>query len=148
MRQSESLIDRADVGDTIANVDDDAGHKTCDKNEKTKQLTDEFTNLRVQRTLSVERQDGLDGNVRRVEFVLFKHHFKHLLAIVNGIEGRLGEQNSAVGGVNLQLVVEGVVPNVAHVLPIAHNACRKRVSGYALNVAVITAKKIVPFSIG
>ena len=81
---------------------------------------------RVQRTLSVERQDGLDGNVRRVEFVLFKHHFEHLLAIVNWIEGRLGEQNSAVGGINLQLVVEGVVPNVAHVFPIAHNACRKR----------------------
>ena len=46
-----------------------------------------------------------------------------LLPVPRGVHGRLGEEHLALGGVDVELVgPEGVVPDVAHVVPVAHHA--------------------------
>ncbi|KAI3478475.1 hypothetical protein L1887_59529 [Cichorium endivia] len=73
-------------------------------------------------TLGIERKHGLDGDVDAVKAVLFKHDLAHLLAVLLGIHGRLGEQDLAPLRIDAQLLVESVVPHVAHVAEILDDA--------------------------
>ena len=46
-------------------------------------------------------------------------HLDHLLAVLDGIHGRLRQQHFALARVNVHLLrAEGVVPHVAHVVPV------------------------------
>ena len=46
----------------------------------------------------------------------------HLLPVGLGVERRLSEQDGMLLGGNTQLVVEGVVPDLLHVVPVGHDA--------------------------
>jgi len=72
--------------------------------------------------LCVQRQHGLDGNVDTAEAVAVKHDLAHLLPVLEGVHGRLGQQDLTACGVDLHLLVEGVVPQVLHVVPLLDDA--------------------------
>jgi hypothetical protein len=85
--------------------------------------------------LRVESQNGLDGDVDGLEVVFLEHNLEHLFAV--GLRGEdlkkkgggdfriqrgLGEEDLAIGRVDFEALGEGVVPKVAHVLPVADDA--------------------------
>ena len=96
VRQSITFVDGNCVGDTITGVEHDTGGTSG----------------------SVEGEDGLDGNVhgRRVESL--EHDLGHLFPVGLGIEGSLGQENWVFLRGDTQLVVEGVVPDLLHIVPV------------------------------
>jgi hypothetical protein len=50
------------------------------------------------------------------------HDLGHLLAVGLGVERGLGEQHGVLLGGDAELVVEGVVPDLLHVVPVGHDA--------------------------
>ncbi|KFO65376.1 hypothetical protein N302_08443, partial [Corvus brachyrhynchos] len=98
--QSVTLVDGHGVGDTVPGVH----YNPCGT------------------AGGVEGQHGLDGHVhgRRVEGL--KHDLRHLLPVGLGVEGGLGEQHRVLLGRHAQLVVEGVVPDLLHVVPVGDDA--------------------------
>jgi hypothetical protein len=50
------------------------------------------------------------------------HDLGHLLAVGLGVEGGLSEQHGVLLGGHAELVVEGVVPDLLHVVPVGHDA--------------------------
>ena len=100
MVEHSALVDGDDVRDSVSAIDNDARRKT----------------------LGIEGEDGLDGDIDTAKVVPLKHDFGHLLSIAEGVHGWLSEEDLAARGINLHLVVEGVVPDVLHVVPALYNA--------------------------
>ncbi|KFV63751.1 hypothetical protein N307_15393, partial [Dryobates pubescens] len=98
--QSVAFVDGHGVGDTVPRVHDDASGAAR----------------------GVEGQHSLDGHVHRWGVEGLKHDLGHLLPVSLGVQGGLGEQNGVLLWGNTQLVVEGVVPNLLHVIPVGDNA--------------------------
>jgi len=94
--KSETLVDGDNVGDTIAGVKHDTSGTTR----------------------SVQRQDGLDGNVECRSVERLEDDLGHLLTVGLGVDGSLGEQDGVLLGGNTQLVVEGVMPDLLHIVPV------------------------------
>ena len=69
-------------------------------------------------TLGIEGQDGLDGDIDALEAILLKHALDHLFPVGLGVHGRLSQHDLGVPGVNFELLVEGVIPQVTHVRPV------------------------------
>lgn len=98
--QTNSLVDGNDVRDSISRIEDDSVHET----------------------LGIKGQDGLDGNVDRLEAVLLEHDLQHLLAVLTRVQRGLSQQDLRVAGVDAQLLRESVVPDVVHVLEVLDNS--------------------------
>src|SRR3990167_8779034 len=98
--QSVALVDGHGVRDTIAGIQDNTSGTAR----------------------GVQREHGLDGDVhgRRVEGL--EHDLSHLLAVGLGVEGRLGQEDGVLLGGHAELVVEGVVPDLLHVVPVGHDS--------------------------
>ncbi|TRY75422.1 hypothetical protein TCAL_16795 [Tigriopus californicus] len=98
--QSVTLIDGHGVGHTIAGVHHDTGGTTG----------------------GVQREHGLDGHVHGGHVEGLEHDLRHLLAIGLGVEGSLGQEDGLLLGGHTQLVVEGVMPDLLHVVPVGDDA--------------------------
>ncbi|KAE9412064.1 hypothetical protein Angca_000822, partial [Angiostrongylus cantonensis] len=70
----------------------------------------------------VQREHGLDGDVHGGRVEGLEHDLSHLLAVGLGVEGGLSEEDGVLLGGNAELVVEGVVPDLLHVVPVGHDA--------------------------
>ncbi|BAT18306.1 Os12g0640950, partial [Oryza sativa Japonica Group] len=70
----------------------------------------------------VEGEDGLDGDVHGGGVEGLEHDLGHLLAVGLGVEGGLRQQHRVLLGGNAELVVEGVVPYLLHVVPVVDDA--------------------------
>ncbi|GIX62265.1 fumarate reductase [Babesia caballi] len=105
VRQGVTLVDGDGVGDTVAGVEHDTGRTTG----------------------GVQRQHGLDGHVHGGHVVGLEHDGGHLLTVGLGVHRGLGQENGVLLGCNAQLVVEGVVPDLLHVLPVGHDTVLNRV---------------------
>ena len=70
----------------------------------------------------VEGEHRLDGDVHRRDVEGLEHDLAHLLAVRLGVERRLGEEDRVLLGGDAELVVEGVVPDLLHVVPVGHDA--------------------------
>ncbi|KFR15258.1 hypothetical protein N306_02281, partial [Opisthocomus hoazin] len=113
--QGVALIDGHGVGDTVPGVHNNAGGAAG----------------------GVQRQHGLDGHVHGRGVEGLKHdlrsvaggrgYLRHLLAVGLGVEGGLGQQDGVLLGGHTQLVVEGVVPDLLHVIPVGDDAVLDRV---------------------
>ena len=103
--KEQYLIHRHNVGYTITRVNDDTS----------------------QQTLGIQGQYGLNGDVDALETVGLEHGLNHLLSVLLGVHGGLGQKNLAALGVDLHLLKEGVVPNVEGVLPVSYNTVIQRV---------------------
>merc|ERR1712112_226835 len=98
--KSVTLIDWDGVGDTISDVEDEAGGTTgC-----------------------VDGEDGLDAHVGGGGVEGLEDDLDELLAVALGVEGSLGVEMGRLVGGDAELVVEGVVPDLLHIIPVGDNA--------------------------
>ena len=95
----KSLVDGHHVGDTITGIQDN----TCGT------------------TGSVKGEDGLDGDVEGGGVEGFENDLGHLLSVGLGVDGRLGQEHGVLFGGDSELVVESVMPDLLHVVPVCDN---------------------------
>mmetsp|Transcript_88217 Transcript_88217/g.254421 ORF Transcript_88217/g.254421 Transcript_88217/m.254421 type:complete len:402 (+) Transcript_88217:395-1600(+) len=100
VRQRVAFIDGNDVGDAVAGVHHDP--------------------RRAAR--GVQGEDGLNGDVHRGHVKGLEHVLADLLPVGFRIQGRLGEQDRVLLRADPQLIEEGVVPDLFHVIPVGHDA--------------------------
>merc|ERR1712156_1050068 len=100
MGESITFIDGDIVGDTITGVHDHTGGTTG----------------------GIEGEDGLDGNIHGGHVEGLKHDLGHLLTVSLGVEGSLSEEDGLFLRGDTELVVEGVVPDLLHVIPVGDDS--------------------------
>merc|ERR1711889_45560 len=98
--KSITLVDGDGVGDTIAGVHDDTGGTAG----------------------GVQGEDGLDGDIHGGHVEGLEHDLGHLFPVGLGVEGSLSQEDGLLLGGNTELVVEGVVPDLLHVVPVGDDA--------------------------
>merc|ERR1711988_622248 len=98
--ESVTLIDGNIVGDTIAGVHDHTGGTTG----------------------GIEGEDGLDGNIHGGHVEGLEHDLSHLLTVSLRVEGSLSEEDGLFLGGNTEFIVEGVVPDLLHVIPVGDDS--------------------------
>merc|ERR1712213_15014 len=105
MGKSITLVDGDGVGDAVTGVHHNSGGTAG----------------------SIQGEHSLDGDVhgRRVEGL--KHDLGHLLPVGLGVEGSLSEEDGLLLGGNAELVEEGVMPDLLHVVPVGDDAMLNRV---------------------
>ena len=96
MGEGETFVDGDCVGDTVTRIQDDTGGTTR----------------------SVEGQDGLNCDVESRGVKSLEHDLGHLFTVGLGVEGGLSEQYGVLLGSNTKFVIEGVMPDLLHVIPI------------------------------
>jgi len=69
-------------------------------------------------TLGVKSQNGLNCNVDTAESISIKHNLAHLLPVLKGVHGRLCQENLLALSIDLELLMEGVIPEMLHVVPL------------------------------
>merc|ERR1711892_24445 len=95
MGKSITFIDWDTVGDTISRIHDDTGGTSR----------------------SVEGEDSLDGNIHSGHVEGLKHDLGHLLTVSLRVEGSLSQEDGLFLWGNTELIVEGVVPDLLHIIP-------------------------------
>lgn len=99
VRQGETFVDGHDVGDTVTGVEHDTGGTTG----------------------GIKGQNGLDGDVEGGGVEGLEDNLRHLLTVGLGVDGGLSQQDRVLLRGDTQLVVEGVVPDLLHVVPVGHD---------------------------
>merc|ERR1719311_1632654 len=100
MGQSIAFIDGHSVANTITRVHDNArGATRC-----------------------VEGQHSLDGNIHGGGIEGLEHDLSHSLTIGLWVQWCLGKEDRMLFRCHTKLVVEGVVPNLLHIIPVGDNS--------------------------
>jgi hypothetical protein len=99
MGKSVSLVDRDGMGHTVAGVHHDTGGTAR----------------------GVQREHSLDGDVHGRGVEGLEHDLGHLLAVGLRVERGLSEEDGVLLRGDTQLVVEGVMPDLLHVIPVGDN---------------------------
>merc|ERR1712243_498423 len=100
MGEGITFIDGDTVGDTISRVHDNTSGTAR----------------------GIEGEDSLDGDVHGGHVEGFEHDLGHLLTVGLGVEGSLSQEDGLLLGGNTELVVEGVVPDLLHVIPVGDDS--------------------------
>merc|ERR1712045_429533 len=98
--ENVTLVDGDTVGDTVTGVHDDTGGTAR----------------------GVQGEHGLDGDVHGGHVEGLEHDLGHLLTVGLGVEGSLGQEDGLLLGGDTELVVEGVVPDLLHVIPVGDDS--------------------------
>merc|ERR1711870_41679 len=96
MGKSITFIDGYVVGDTITRVHDHTGGTTG----------------------GIEGKDSLDGNIHGGHVEGLEHDLSHLLTVSLGVEGSLSKEDGLLLGGNTEFIVEGVMPDLLHIIPV------------------------------
>merc|ERR1712002_804266 len=88
------------MGDTIARVHDDTGGTTR----------------------GVEGENSLDGDIHGGHVEGLEHDLGHLLTVSLWVEGSLSQENRLLLWGNAELIVEGVMPDLLHVIPVGDDS--------------------------
>merc|ERR1711868_172814 len=96
VRESITLIDGDTVGDTVTGVHDDTGGTAR----------------------GVQGEDSLNGHVHSGHVEGLEHDLSHLLTVSLGVEGSLSQKDGLLLGGNTEFIVEGVMPDLLHVIPV------------------------------
>merc|ERR1711920_188199 len=96
MGESITFIDGDGVGNTITRVHDDTGGTTR----------------------GIEGEDSLDSNIHGGHVEGLEHDLSHLLTVSLGVEGSLSQEDGLLLGGNTELIVEGVMPDLLHIIPV------------------------------
>lgn len=104
--KSETLVNGDNVSDTVTGVEHDTGGTSG----------------------GVQGQDGLNGDVESGSVEGLEDNLCHLLTVGLGVDGSLGEQDGVLLGGNTQLVVESVMPDLLHVVPVGNDTVLNGVS--------------------
>merc|ERR1719430_2786802 len=94
-----SLVDGDSVRDTVTRVQDDT---SCTSR-------------------GVQGEHGLDGHVHSRGVEGLEHDLCHLFPVSLGVEGSLSEQDRVLLRSNTKFVVEGVMPDLLHVIPVGND---------------------------
>merc|ERR1712156_1323922 len=100
MGEGITFIDGDGVGDTITGVHDDTGGTAR----------------------GVQREDSLDGNIHGGHVEGLEHDMGHLLSVSLGVKGSLSQEDGLLLRGNTELVVEGVMPDLLHVVPVGDDS--------------------------
>merc|ERR1711889_48997 len=95
-----TFIDGDTVGDTISRVHDNTSGTAR----------------------GIEGEDGLDGNIHGRHVEGLEHDLGHLLTVSLGVEGSLSEEDGLFLRGNTEFVVEGVVPDLLHIIPVGDDS--------------------------
>merc|ERR1719317_233194 len=95
-----SFVDWDGVGDTISGVEDDTGGTTR----------------------SVQGEDSLDGDVHGGGVEGFEHDLCHLFSVGFGVKWGLGQENGVFLGGDTELIVESMMPDLLHIIPVGDNS--------------------------
>merc|ERR1719273_1529316 len=96
MGESITLIDGDGVGNTITRVHDNTGGTAR----------------------SIKRKDSLDGNVHGWHVEGLEHDLGHFFTVSLWVKGSFGQENGLFFWCNTELIVEGVMPDLFHVIPV------------------------------
>jgi hypothetical protein len=99
MGKGETLVDGDSVRNTVSRVEDDTSGTTG----------------------SVQGEDGLDRDVESRGVEGLEHDLRHLLSVLLGVKGSLGKENGVLLRSDTELVVESVVPDLLHVVPVGND---------------------------
>merc|ERR1719516_47743 len=103
--KSITLIDGDTMGDTITRVHDNTGGTSG----------------------GIQGEDSLDGNIHGRHVEGLEHDLGHLLTVGLGVEGSLSQEDRLLLRGNTKLIVEGVVPDLLHVIPVGDDSVLNRV---------------------
>merc|ERR1719443_1617253 len=67
---------------------------------------------------SVKGEHSLDGDIHGRHVEGLEHDLGHLLPVGLGVQGGLSQEDGLFLGGDTQLIVEGVVPDLLHVVPV------------------------------
>ena len=95
-----TLIDGDSVGNTITRIHDDTGGPSR----------------------SIQGQDSLDGDVESGAVEGLEHDLSHLLSVGLGVEGSFSQQGRVFLRGDTELVVEGVMPDLLHIIPVGDDS--------------------------
>merc|ERR1712051_1079730 len=98
--KSVTLVDGDTVGDTVTGVHDDTGGTAG----------------------GVQGEHSLDGDVHGGHVEGLEHDLGHLLPVGLGVEGSLSQEDGVLLRGNTELIEEGVMPDLLHVIPVGHDA--------------------------
>merc|ERR1711979_111444 len=70
----------------------------------------------------IKGEDSLDGNIHSGHVEGLEHDLGHLLTVSLGVEGSLSKKDGLLLRGNTKLIVEGVVPNLLHVIPVSDDS--------------------------
>merc|ERR1712219_103578 len=96
MGESITLIDGNSVGDTITRVHDNTSGTAR----------------------GIEGQDSLNGNIHGRHVEGLEHDLGHLLTVSLGVKGSLSQEDRLLLRGDTELIVEGVMPDLLHVIPV------------------------------
>merc|ERR1712106_149880 len=71
---------------------------------------------------SIEGEDSLDGDIHGGHVEGLEHDLGHLLTVRLGVEGSLSQEDGLFLWGNTELVVEGVVPDLLHIIPVGDDS--------------------------
>merc|ERR1719184_7049 len=95
-----TFIDGDTVGDTISRVHDNTSGTAR----------------------GIEGEDSLDSNIHSGHVEGLEHDLGHLLTVSLGVEGSLSEEDGLFLRGNTELIVEGVVPDLLHIIPVGDDS--------------------------
>merc|ERR1719397_1731806 len=96
MGEGITFIDGDTVGDTISRIHDNTSGTAR----------------------GIEGEDSLDSNIHSGHVEGFEHDLGHLLTVSLGVEGSLSEEDGLFLGGNTEFIVEGVMPDLLHIIPV------------------------------
>jgi hypothetical protein len=75
----------------------------------------------------VQGKHSLDGDIHGRNIESLKHDLGHLLPVSLWVEWGFGQQHRVLFRRNTEFVIEGVVPDLLHIIPVVDNAMFDRV---------------------
>merc|ERR1712127_685642 len=99
MRKGITLIDGDVVGDTISGVHDHTGGTTG----------------------GIQGEDSLDGNIHGGHVEGLKHDLSHLFTVSLWVEGSLSKEDGLLLRGNTEVIVEGMMPDLFHIIPVGND---------------------------
>ena len=72
--------------------------------------------------MSVQRQHCLDRDVDTAEVIPLEHDLAHPFSVFQWVHGRFSKEDFAARGVDFHFLVEGIVPQMIHVVPDLYNS--------------------------
>merc|ERR1711872_608308 len=70
----------------------------------------------------IEGEDSLDGNIHGRHVEGLKHDLSHLLTVGLWVKGSFSEEDGLFLRSNTELIVEGVVPDLLHIIPVGNDS--------------------------
>merc|ERR1712098_879684 len=70
----------------------------------------------------VKGEDSLDGDIHGGHVEGLEHDLGHLLTVSLGVEGSLSKKDRLLLRGNTEFIVEGVVPDLLHVIPVSDDS--------------------------